>query len=630
MCLVTVGPEPSREARAALPAARQIAVYNGRHFGSARAVRVKRPSFAFPVIEMSARYEVPLNRLAWSRFIRVVKAFAESEMGWKARILVALLVLFLIGINGLNVISSYVGRDFMTAIANRDMDQFVWQAMVYVGVFGVCTVVAVVHRFCEERLGLLWRQWLTERAVTRYMEHPVYYRLDETGEVANPDQRIADDIKAFTVTTLSFVLMILNGSFTILAFSGVMWTISPLLFMVAVVYAVFGSYLTIYLGRPLVGLNYRQLDKEANFRADLIHVRENAESIATQRSEGRLIGRIRRHLDELVFNFRRLIGVNRNLGFFTTGYNYLLQVIPALIVAPMYIRGQVEFGVITQAAMAFTLLLGAFSLIVTQFQSISSFAAVISRLGALWEAIEGSRDLSESQITIVEENDRRLAYLGLTLRAPRHGEVLLRDLSLTVTGAQRVLICGPNERAKQALFRATAGIWYEGAGTIVRPDLDRLLMLPERPYLPPGTLREALLPSPHRADVPVEMLQSVLETLAIGRVVERAGGFDVERHWEDALSLGEQQLIVLARLLLANPHFAIFDRPGSALSPSQVRMILNLLSERSVGYLVISDRNEVESPGVYDSVLEIEEDGAWLLRPPTADESLNLRRRSTD
>lgn len=579
---------------------------------------------------MTARYVVPLNRLAWSRFVRVVKAFAESELGWKAKILAALLVFFLLGINALNVVSSYVGRDFMTAIANREMDQFVRQAVVYVGVFGICTVVAVVNRFCEERLGLLLRQWLTERAVTRYMDHLVYYRLDETGEVANPDQRIADDIKAFTVTTLSFVLMILNASFTILAFSGVMWTISPLLFVVAVVYAVFGSYLTVYLGRPLVGLNYRQLDREANFRADLIHVRENAESIAMRRSEGPLSARIRRHLDELVTNFRRLIAVNRNLGFFTTGYNYLLQVIPALIVAPMYIRGQVEFGVITQAAMAFTLLLGAFSLIVTQFQSISSFAAVISRLGALWEAIDGFREVSKSPITIAGADEGQLAFQGLTLRAATSGEVLLRDLSVTVTPAQRVFICGVNERAKQALFRATAGMWDAGEGTIVRPPLDRMQLIPERPYLPPGTLREVLVPTTATAEVSVENLQEVLDTLGIGRVVERAGGFNIERHWEDILSLGEQQMIVFARLLFANPQLAFFDRPGTALSPSQVRIILKLLSERSVSYLVIGDGDDSENPGAYDAVLEINEDGTWLQRPPASGDTANLRRRATD
>ena len=149
-------------------------------------------------------------------------------------------------------------------------------------------MVAVVYRFCEERLGLLWREWLTRRLVFLYLEHRIYFRLDTAGAIANPDQRIAEDVRTFTATTLSFVLNLLNASITIAAFSGVMWSISPLLFAVAVVYAVCGSFLTIVLGRPLMRLNYDQLDKEADFRADLIHVRENAESIAMARREGRL------------------------------------------------------------------------------------------------------------------------------------------------------------------------------------------------------------------------------------------------------------------------------------------------------------------------------------------------------
>ncbi len=166
----------------------------------------------------------------------------------------------------------------MTAIANRDKAEFIHQAIFYVGVFAGSTVVAVVARFAEERLGLLWRESLTQRAIKLYLADGTYYRLDASGELANPDQRIAEDIRAFTVTTLSFVLMLLNGTFTIIAFSGVLWAISPLLFILAVVYAACGSLVTIVLGRPLIKLNYDQLDKEASFRSALIHVRENAES----------------------------------------------------------------------------------------------------------------------------------------------------------------------------------------------------------------------------------------------------------------------------------------------------------------------------------------------------------------
>jgi putative ATP-binding cassette transporter len=536
------------------------------------------------------------------------------------------LIVFLIGINVLNVISSYVGRDFMTAIANREMDNFVRWAVFYVLVFGMSTIVAVVNRFCEERLGLLWREWLTRQALIHYLQHPVYYRLGEAGTVANPDQRIADDIKAFTVTTLSFVLMLLNGSFTIVAFAGVMWTISPLLFCVAVVYAGLGSFLTIYLGRPLVWLNYSQLDKEANFRADLLHIRENAEPIAVLRREPRISQRINRHFDELVSNFRRIIAVNRNLGFFTTGYNYLIQIIPALIVAPMYIRGQVEFGVITQAGIAFVQLLGAFSLIVTQFQSISSFAAVLSRLDSLWDGIEKSQS-AVSPIAQEVGPDGIIEFQGVSLRMP-DGELLLNDLSYRMAPGDRVYVTGCNARAKHALFRAAAGIWDSGAGKIVRPGLDAFLLVPERPYLPPGTLREAMLRTTQTGALGDEALWGVLETLGVAKAVVQAGGLDVERHWEDVLSLGELQLIVFARALLASIRFVFFDRPGTALSTAQVGAVLRLLEERGVAYLVIGDDEEPERPGFYDTVLEFGDQCRWLQR--AAATAASYQRRASD
>src|SRR5271157_1368400 len=268
------------------------------------------------------------HKTTLARFVGAVRNFANSEVGWKAKLIFAALVALLFGANALNVLNSYVGRNFMTAIANRDKAELIHQAIVYVGVFAGSTVVAVVARFAEERLGLLWRESLTQRAVKLYLAGGTYYRLDASGELANPDQRIAEDVRGFTVTTLSFVLMLLNSSFTIMAFSGVLWAISPLLFVLAVLYAACGSLATIVLGRPLIRLNHDQLDKEASFRSALIHVRENAESIMGSHGEGRQTERLLDRFAEVVANFRQIITINRNVGFFTTGYNWLIQIIP--------------------------------------------------------------------------------------------------------------------------------------------------------------------------------------------------------------------------------------------------------------------------------------------------------------
>jgi len=298
---------------------------------------------------------VAIDRALWTRFVRALETLVTSEIGTRAVLMFCALFALLLVINGLNILNSYVGRDFVTAIENRDTASFLRQAGLYIGVFALSTIAAVVSRFTEERLGLLWREWLTKRMLDGYLNHRNYLHLREMhGDVLNPDQRIAEDTRAFVVMTLSFVLMVLNAFFTIVAFSGVLFSISRLLWVVAIGYAALGSLATISLGRPLVWLNYTQSDREAALRADLIHIRENAESIATANREHRLRRRLQGRLDDVITNFKNIIRVNRNVGYFTTGYNYMIQIIPALVVAPLFIRGDVEFGVVTQSAMAFS------------------------------------------------------------------------------------------------------------------------------------------------------------------------------------------------------------------------------------------------------------------------------------
>ena len=552
---------------------------------------------------------VPINHQGGRRFVRAVKGFMTSEVRWRALGLFALLIGLLFAISGLNVVNSYVGRDFMTAISGRDRAGFVRLATLYLGVFAASTVVAVFQSFAEQRLGLLWRAWLTGRLITAYLADRTYYWLKETGAVDNPDQRIAEDVKAFTATTLSFTLIFLNGTFTIVAFAGVLLTISRLLFAVAVAYAALGSLLTILLGRPLVDLNCRQLDREANFRTALNRVHEHAEPVALLHWEGLATARVRRRLDDLVDNYRRITSINRNLGFFTTGYNYLIQIIPALIVAPLYIRGEVEFGVVTQSAMAFAQLMGAFSLVINQFQSISSFGAVTARLDAIAAAIEHTTVPDTPDIVIAEDRDH-LAYEWLTLWAPDGGGTLIKDLSVSIPPGLRLLVAGPNEAARVSLFKATAGLWHGGKGKITRPPLDEVVFLPQRPDLPPVTLRELLL-GPGRA-VPDDQILAALRAAGLGHIAERAGGLDAERDWESFVPLADQQLLALTRAILAGPRFAFLDRVETTLRPGQVRQALDALSANSITPIHFAEA--VESEAQYDAVLEIDSDGTWAWR----------------
>lgn len=556
-------------------------------------------------------------RVTGTRLKNALDQLWRSDQGPKAAVSAAALVIMIFGINALNVTNSYIGRDFMSAIENRDMAGFRHQAVLYAAIFIASAVVAALYRFMEERLGILWRQQLTWRLTDAYLSERTYYRLASATGVANPDQRITDDVRAFTTTTLSFVLLFLNGTVTALSFSGVLWTISPLLFAVAVVYAALGSLFAVWLGRPLVRLNYDQLDMEANFRADLIHVRENSESIALAHREGRFKTRLKGRLDALARNFHRLIRVNRNLGFFTNGYNYFIQIIPALFIAPLFMTGRVEFGVITQSTMAFATLLGAFSLIVTQFQSISAFTAVTARLQTLNDAIQRAHRTRPCAITS-EESPDRVAYDGVTLRSADDTRILVENLNFEIPKGARVLCTGHEAEPRVALFRATAGVWNCGTGKIVRPGLEDILFLPERPYLPPGTLRHILLRSGMEKTTADAAINEIISALGLQETLARVGGLDASKDWDDVLSIGEQHMLSIARIFLAHPAFVYLDRPESAMPRSQVSRILDMFSGRGIGVAVFAE--EQGAPGSFNTVLELKGHGEWEVKAGAAPE----------
>ena len=562
------------------------------------------------------------NGVSWTHWREAVQAFAACEVGGRAKALFATLLTLLLVINGLNVVNSYVGRDFMTAIEERDVPRFFGKALLYVGVFAVSTATAVIYTFTEQRLGLLWREWLTRLLLTRYLQNRTYYWLREHPEVANADQRIADDVRTFTTMTLSLALVLLNSTFTIVAFSGVMWSISEALFVAAVLYAALGSGLTILLGRPLIWLNYNQADREASFRADLVHLRERGESVAVLRREGHLGARLGRRIDDIVENTKRIIAVNRNLGFFTIGYNYLIQIIPAIIVAPLFIRGEAPFGVIPQSAMAFAHLLGAFSLIVTQFQQISSYAVVIARLSALAEGTDRAAAKDASRIAIDETNGA-LAWDHLTLRSPHDQRVLVDDLSLVVPPGLRVLVTGGNEAGRTALFRATAGLWHAGEGRVAHPPPDAIMFIPERPYLPPGTLRKSLVPMGSDAAIKDARILEVLGALGIDSVVARVNGLDVEHDWDDVLSLGEQQQLAMARVVLAAPRFVLLDRPATVLDADNLTRALVLLAAHGITSVTFAP--DAWLAPQHDAVLELTPDGRWTWQPTRAESPAHER-----
>ena len=317
-----------------------------------------------------------------------------------------------------------------------------------------------------------------------------------------------------------------------------------------------------------------------------------------------------------------LFRVNRNLGFFSTGYAYLIQIIPALVVAPLFIRGEVEFGVITQSSMAFAHLVAAFSLIITQFQSIASFASVVSRLDTLWEAIEKQDPTRSGAIELkVTENPEHIAYEGVTLDSPEGEKALVKNLSLRIAQGTRVLVRSRDKAAGSALFRATAGISSLGHGRIVRPSFDFIRFLPERPYVYPGTLRELLLKTGEEHRIPDPEIIEMLRELDLLAVLAKAGGLDMEQDWSSVLSLTEEQLLAFTRLRLAQPKFAFLDRVCTALTLEQIGRIQKTLTDLRITFIALGEADD--DLRYFDAVLDIDRDGDWTYRSLKDDAGLS-------
>jgi vitamin B12/bleomycin/antimicrobial peptide transport system ATP-binding/permease protein len=556
----------------------------------------------------------PFNRESWRTLWDITLPFFRSERRWRAAVGFALLIGLVMSVGWLNKENSYVGRDVMTSLAERHAAEFATNAVKYVGLFAALTGAAVLLRFTEERLGLFWRRWLTGHLIDRYLAGNAYYRLTAAADIDNPDQRITEDVKSFTTATLALLLIILNAGINLVVFAGVLWQITPMLLLAAIGYATAGTFSTLFLGRRLMGLNFAQLKREADLRYEMIRVREHAESIALYHGGTKENGRLHRRLDSVVSNFRKIVSVNRNVGFFTTGYKYLEAVIPVLVVAPLYFNGDVEFGVVTQAVMAFGFVLGAFSVIVSQFVSISSFAAVVARVGAVAKAIETAPPpSSEKQQVVVEENGPQVSLMHVTLCTPVEGRELVSNLTLEVLPGSHLLVTGPNGAGKSALFRAIAGLWNWGEGTIIRPHWSDVVFVPPRPYSIPGTLRDQLTYAATKDGITDERINATLDRLKFGPVLKRVGGLDAERDWPNTLSVGEQQMLAFARLLLARPKFVILDGATGALDAARERLLYAELARSGITYISIGDSPSLRDH--HDIRLELLEDGDWRLRP---------------
>lgn len=557
------------------------------------------------------------TKQVWQRFRRIAQPYWVSDAKWTAWGLLGILLVLLAAVNGLNIIINYVGGAWMTAYSAKDVPTFYHMMFMYFGVFVVGTPVVVLYSWMNSKLGNHWRQWLTEHLTKKYFANRNYYRINNSDGIDNPDERLAQDVRDFTNGALTLVLAVLSSLITLVSFSTILWHISHELVSIVIGYSVVGTGVTLLLGKRLVKLKFDQLRLEADYRFNLIHVRNNTESIAFYRGEEKESVRIQDRFIKAIKNFNLLIGWQRNLGFVTTYYSYLVVLIPALIIAPLYFSGKVPFGVQTQADMALGQILSALSLIVASFDTITAFIAQSNRLGAFNEALEEPADgnggtISDVTEAAVDQLGHRIELKNVTLETPRHERTLLTGLTMTIKpGDGGLLIVGPSGSGKSSLLRAIAGLWNAGAGEIDRPPLEEMMFLPQRPYMVLGTLRQQLLYPNTRADVSDADLTQALVDVNLPDLAKRVGGFDIELNWGDVLSLGEQQRLAFARLLLSTPKFAILDESTSALDVKNEERLYRRLNTESTALISVGHRPTLVK--YHRQVLELTGDGGWAI-----------------
>ncbi|MEG4293533.1 ATP-binding cassette domain-containing protein [Microcoleus sp. C2C3] len=537
------------------------------------------------------------------------RAFSDVIRAWGMLILLILLILGLVAATTYN---SFIHRYLIDVIIQeKNYSKFTYTLAIYAVGLVLITLLIGFTKFIRKQISIDWYQWLNNFILNKYLNNRAYYKINFKADIDNPDQRLSQEIEPITSSALSFSATLLEKALEMITFLIVVWTISQQIALALLIYTIIGNFIAVYLNQELIKINQAEIESKADYSYCLTHVRNHAESIAFFQGEKQELNIIQRRFSILIKNIKEKINWERNQAIFNRGYRGTIEFLTLLVLAPLFIRGEIDFGQIGQATTACYMFAGALEELIAEFGVSGRFSSYVQRLSDFSDALEAVAKQPENvgTIKIIEEN--YFAFENVTLQTPNYEQVIVENLSLTVQPGEGLLIVGPSGRGKSSMLRAIAGLWNAGTGRLVRPPLKEVLFLPQRPYIILGTLREQLLyPKTNRQLTDAE-LEEVLQQVNLQNLLSRVEGFDTEVPWENILSLGEQQRLAFARLLVTNPRFTILDEATSALDLKNEGNLYQQLQETKTTFISVGHRESLFN--YHQWVLELSQDYSWQL-----------------